>query len=324
LPVLSWRAGLMLLAVLLAAVFLLELPPTTLWRRAVQDAGHGPVFAGIAIVLLLLQPAPPDTRLRAWPQYRRALLAAIALGALTELVQRWLPGRSASLQDVLHDAAGAALGLCLAWWLERRRSAGVGTAAASRPQASWVLLMTLSALAVLVWQPLQVARAYAARQVAFPVLLPLGTAAEASFAGAHHAVLSHGPLPPRFRRAGDAESIRLSAADGARPGLRLFEPVPDWRGHEVLALDLTNPAPEPLRLALRVLDASHDWTHADRFNQAVEIPPASRVTLRLSLEAIAAAPRARRMDLSTIADVMLFARQPVAAGDFYVTRIWLE
>lgn len=322
-PVLSWWVGLTLLAALLAAVFLLELPPTTLWRRAVQDAGHGPVFAGIAIVLLLLQPAPSGTRPRAWPQYRRAFLAAMAIGALTELAQRWLPGRSASMQDVLHDAAGASLGLCLVWWLERRRCAGVG-AAAFRTRTSWVLLAALTALAVLAWQPLQVARAYAARHAAFPVLLPLGALADASFAGAHHAVLSHGPLPPRFRRTGDAESIRLSAAEGAMPGLRLFEPAPDWRGHEVLALDMTNPAAEPLRLTVRVLDASHDWSHADRFNQAVEIPPASRVTLRLSLEAIAAAPRGRRMDLSAMADVMLFTGQPVAAGDFYVTRIWLE
>jgi hypothetical protein len=312
-----------LLAALLAPVFLLDLPPTTLWRRAVQDAGHGPVFAGVAIVLLLLQRASPGADVRAWPQYRRAFLAGIVLGALTELVQRWLPGRSSSMQDVLHDAAGAALGLCLVWWLERRRSAGV-VPAASRPQAAWVLLMALSALALLAWQPLQVARAYAVRHAAFPVLLPLGAPADASFAGANHAVLSHGPLPPRFQRAGDAESIRLTAADGARPGLRLFEPVPDWQGHDVLALDVTNPAPEPLRLSLRVLDARHDWTHADRFNQAFEIPPATRVTLRFSLEAIAAAPRGRRMDLSAIADVMLFARQPVAAGDFYVTRIWLE
>jgi hypothetical protein len=324
LPVLPWRIGLALLALLLAAVFLLALPPTTLWRRALQDAGHGPVFAGIAIVLLLLRPAPAGEHVRSWSQYRGAFVAALVLGVLTELAQRWLPGRSASLQDVLHDAAGAALGLCLAWWVEWRRCDRTGTSAPLKAAGPWVLLVAMSAVAVLAWQPLQVARAYAARHAAFPTLLPLGAVADASFATAHRAVLSHGPLPPRFRREGDSDSIRLDFAAGARPGLRLFEPAPDWRAHQVLAIDLTNPGVAPVFLTVRVLDSSHDWTHPDRFNQQVEIPPSTRVTLRLSLAAIAESPRGRRMDLAAIADLMLFAARPVDGGEFFVTRIWLE
>jgi hypothetical protein len=152
----------------------------------------------------------------------------------------------------------------------------------------------------------------------------MGVVADASFARAHRADLARAPLPERFRRPADAESIRLRFTAGVRPGLQLHEPAPDWRAHEVLAMDLTNPAAEPLLLTVRVLDAAHDWTHADRFNQAVEIPAATRVTLRFSLAAIAAAPRGRRMDLAAIADLMLFARHPPGDGDFYVTRIWLE
>jgi hypothetical protein len=186
------------------------------------------------------------------------------------------------------------------------------------------MLTAMSALVLLAWQPLQVARAYAARQTAFPTLLPLGQGADLSFARARHAVLGYGPLPLRYRRAGDVDSIRLSFAAGARPGLQLFEPAPDWRRHDILALDLTNPGDDPMPVVIRVLDARHDWSHEDRFNQPFEIPAESRVTLRFSLAAIAAAPHGRHMDLSAIADVMLFARQPVAAGEFYVTRIWLE
>jgi hypothetical protein len=51
----SRATGLILIALLLAAVFFLSLPGTTAWQRVLQDAGHGPVFAGIAIVLLLMQ-----------------------------------------------------------------------------------------------------------------------------------------------------------------------------------------------------------------------------------------------------------------------------
>jgi hypothetical protein len=324
LPVLPWTSALALVSVLLAAVMLPGPSQATLWRRVLQDAGHGPVFAGIAIVLLLWRAPLSGATVRSGAQYRDAFLLALALGVLTELVQAWMPDRQVSSLDALHDAAGAALGLSVAWWLERRRSAGVRKAHTSWAAGPWVLLTAMSALALLAWQPLQVARAYAARHAAFPTLLPLGPIADASFAGAHHAVLGHGPLPPRYRRAGDADSVRLTVAAGARPGLQLIEPVPDWRAHGVLAVDLTNPGAGPVQLSLRVLDATHDWTYEDRFNQAVEIPAASRVTLRFSVDAIATAPRGRRMDLAAVSDLMLFALQPLHSGELYVTRIWLE
>jgi hypothetical protein len=44
----------------------------------------------------------------------------------------------------------------------------------------------------------------------------------------------------------------------------------------------------------------------------------------VTLEAVAAAPAARRMDMARIANVMLFGRPPAAPGALYVSRIWLE
>ena len=82
----SRRAGLTLIALLLAAVFFLSLPGVTAWQRVLQDAGHGPVFAGIAVVILLMQrtaAAGPSATM-----YWRALLITIALGVGSELVVR--------------------------------------------------------------------------------------------------------------------------------------------------------------------------------------------------------------------------------------------
>jgi hypothetical protein len=312
-----------LVSVLLAAVMLPGLSQATLWRRVLQDAGHGPVFAGIAIVLLLWRAPRPGAAVRSAPQYRDAFLLALALGLLTELVQAWMPDRQASPLDVLHDAAGAALGLSLLWWWERRCSRFDATQV--RPAAAPVVwLAAAAAFTLLAWQPLQAARAYAARHAALPTLLPLGEFADRRFALAHQAELDHAMLPAGFQRPGDAESLRLRFGAGARPGLQVFEPAPDWRGGDILALDLTNPGDDPVPIVIRVFDARHDWSYEDRFNQPLEIPAGSRVTLRFSLAAIAAAPQGRRMDMAAVADLMLFAGRPLAAGEIYITRIWLE
>jgi hypothetical protein len=44
----------------------------------------------------------------------------------------------------------------------------------------------------------------------------------------------------------------------------------------------------------------------------------------LSLPAVESSPRGRRMDMTRIANVMLFAAAPLPAGEFYITRIALE
>ena len=313
-----------LVGLLLSAVFFLSLPGITLWQRVVQDAGHGPVFAGIAVVLLLMREPTGGGAIRSASQYRNAFLASVALGILTELLQFSMPGRSVSAMDAMHDAAGAALGLACVWfiehWLARRRDRVRG----GNTRTPVVAAIALCAFTLLAWQPLQSARAYAARDAAFPVLLPTGPLADGLFARPHEASVTYAQLPERYRRPGDADSVRLEFKPGARPGLQLLEPSPDWRKHDVLVLDVTNPSPQPAQFMLRILDATHDWSNADRFNQPIVMPGAARTTIRISLEAIATSPASRRMDMGAIANVMLFALQPLDTGEFYVTRIGLE
>jgi hypothetical protein len=154
--------------------------------------------------------------------------------------------------------------------------------------------------------------------------MPLGEAADAAFGRSHSAHVAYGPLPERYRRSGDGESMRLSFVAGARPAWQVMEPVHDWSRASVLVLDVTNPLPQPVRMTLRILDATHDWTHADRFNQPLVLPAATRASVRIALPAVESAPRGRRMDMTRIANVMLFAAAPLPAGEFYITRIALE
>jgi hypothetical protein len=92
----------------------------------------------------------------------------------------------------------------------------------------------------------------------------------------------------------------------------------------VIAADLTNAGPTELALVFRILDAHHDWSDEDRLNLPLVIPPRTRTTVRVSLEAVEAAPASRRMDMARIANVMLFGNTATASGALYVSRIWLE
>ncbi|MGI9245996.1 MAG: VanZ family protein, partial [Steroidobacteraceae bacterium] len=119
-PRISRLTGLASIILLTGSVLLLEMPGHDLWQRLVQDAGHGPVFAGVAAILLLMAPGDARSGARRGSHYARAFAIAVLLGVVTELIQRYQPGRSVSALDVLHDAAGATLGLALVHLLDRR------------------------------------------------------------------------------------------------------------------------------------------------------------------------------------------------------------
>ncbi|MDH5177875.1 MAG: VanZ family protein [Gammaproteobacteria bacterium] len=226
LPPLAPPLGLVLAALSLAAVLTFSLPDDLLWQRVIEDAGHGPVFAVFALALVWMLAPRPGRPVREFGQYGKVFGVAVAVGIVTELLQWFLPERNVSVHDVLHDAAGAALGLASFWIVERLLARRAGVADASRTLAVAVAV-TSSGFVLLAWQPLQCARAYAERARSWPVLLPLGEPAGAAFSTVQSARQSYGPLPARYARPGDGLSLRLQFAAGARPGLQLFEPPPD-------------------------------------------------------------------------------------------------
>jgi hypothetical protein len=313
-------AGLLVLAALLAALLALVPPTATLWQRTLGDAGHGPIFAGIAVVFLAMQAATGGRHSRA--AYMRAFAFAVALGIATEIAQIWMPNRSVSAMDVLHDAAGAMLGLVIVALVQSR----LRKSRVEKSAGSVALLITLGvvAIAVLAWEPFNTARAYSQRSRAFPTLAPMGSVADAAFAGARNASVTRSPLPPQWRRPGDGDALKLSFEAGSTPAFEISEPASDWRGHRTLSIDITNPGSAPLVLTLRILDRSHNWEHVDRFNLPLVIAPATRRIVEVPLSDVEAAPASRRMDMAGIANLMLFSPQPVENREFHVSRIWLE
>lgn len=95
---------------LVAVITLSVLPGTAVAALpATSDKlGHTLVYALLALLLRLVASRRPASR---------AVLLCSVIGAILELVQLRVPGRTADLGDVLWNAAGAALGAATAEWI---------------------------------------------------------------------------------------------------------------------------------------------------------------------------------------------------------------
>ena len=320
---LRWTVVGVLLALILYAPGL----PASQWAYVISNAAHGVVFAFIAPIVAVELMVAGRSRGRPYVvDYLAALATALLFGGTTELLQIPL-ARDASVYDLANDMFGAWLGLaCLAFFDRRLRLAVRISAPVSAVIPVAILAAPIVACAV----------AYAERDAAFPAIADFRHS-NLYFIDGVAAELEVGPLPDawspsqsRSESASNADSdrtLRVEFEMAQWSGVDLREPVPDWRGYRELALDLTNPNDSTLEVNLRVHDALHNFTFGDRFNTTLQLDPGSRAVFRVPLTAIAKAPESRAMDMSRIADLMLFVSREEgehAPGGLYVSRIWLE
>lgn len=322
------RKALITIAILalLAVLLVVRVPGQGIWHEVLLNAVHGPIFAVVAVLLLMIV----GPRFAAGAKASVvAFLLAVSLGILVEVLQS-LAKRPGSVFDVLTDAAGAAVGLAL-WRLftNRRREAiqldGGATFPRKRTPTEWLsIAIALAGITFVAWAPLQAARAYAHRAAVFPSIAEFRGTQDLVFVSTGGSQVAIEPLPEPWGQGSDDRGLRIAFDAQHPPAVQVLEPVRDWRGYSVVAVDITNPAVTELGLTFRIFDASHDWSHGDRLNLPLEIPPGTRTTVRVALSAVEGAPAGRRMDLSRIANVMLFGRASAQSAEFYVSRIWLE
>ena len=279
---------------------------------------HGPIFAAVAVLLLLLWAPAARSRPSA---YWTAFLAAVAFGGVIEFLQSF-QGRPPSWFDMMTDTAGASAGLALWALLDRRRSLAFRP---GHPEGPWLpIAIALAGIIFVAWPPLQAARAYAHRHAVFPSIAEFRGPQDLAFVTTSGTAVDIVPLPAPWAQGPDDRALRIAYDDKHSPSVQVVEPTRDWRGYSLVAVDLTNSSPNELTLTFRILDAAHDWSHEDRLNLPLRIPPNTRTTVRVALSAVEAAPEHRRMDLARIANVMLFGGETALPGEVYVSRIWLE
>ena len=306
-------AALLLLGLLLFVRF----EQHTAWQRVAVDAAHVPIF----IVLAALG-ASMLGRLRPhWPAGRRDLAVFLATqfaGVAVEFLQS-LTGRPAALFDLGSNAAGAAIGLAL-------HAAWQKSAAPARSRAAAGLLGAAAAVGLVyaAWRPVSAALAYCDRAARLPALAAFESRRGLYFVEARGAGSTVTGLPAPLARSPQERALAIAYDPAHRPQLELREPWPDWRGRDALVLELAHDGDAELELVLRVLDAAHDWTTADRLNLPVAVPAVGRVTLRVPLGTLREAPAGRDMDLERIANLLLFSPAPGGRGTLWVIRASLE
>ncbi len=101
-----WRGLGRALVVVMLVVALLPMPSAIAAVPLGDKLGHALAFAGLVLWYAQIY-SRQDDRLR-------CVLGAIALGALIEVLQAFVPWRSAEWLDLAADALGAALGFTLA------------------------------------------------------------------------------------------------------------------------------------------------------------------------------------------------------------------
>lgn len=300
------------IAAMLSLLLFVRVPGQGLWYDVALNASHGPIFAVVATLLWMMHAPAARTGTRA---YVNVFFVAVGLGILIEILQT-LARRPGSPFDVMTDAAGAAVGLGLCAWVDRRRSGVAGS--------WWPVAIVLTGITLVAWPPLQAARAYAHRASHFPVIAEFRAPRDLKFVTTEGTHVDIVELPAPWARRRGETALRLGFDAQHTAAVQVVEPAPDWRDYSVVAVDLTNASGADVRMTLRIHDAIHDWTHRDRMNLPLVLTARTRTTVRVALAEVQAAPVSRSMDLSRIANVMLFGKPAVAAGDIYVSRIWLE
>lgn len=312
----AWQQRTLACAVLIALLALIVFAPSpghTALMSRVHDYGHVIIFTVITLAIVML--GRRNARFRGWSataQYGCAFAIAVSFGFITELLQTFT-GRDASWSDLRNDVCGAAGALLLLAMFEQRlrgaslRCFSVGAAAS---------LLFLPLLPVLQTFADTVERA---RQM--PVLLqPDG----AYFLAPMRSQLRVVELPAAWQRTAGERAIEVHFDAGPWPGFDLYEPEPDWRRYRQLHVDVTNPADVAVPLSLIVQDRQHKRVYEDRSNTEVQVPAATRMTLRIPLAHIESGPRQRRLSMDQIDAVLMIRTDDTPVTHIYVSKIWLD
>lgn len=302
------------IGVVLSTALALLLAPISLGNaelsRTLEDTFHVPLFALVAVAALIcIKPGKHEPRFK---HYCMAFGAAICIGMAGELAQLLLTStRHAQWQDVLMDACGATIGLCL----HAARSA-----ASSRRNHRKMLLAVATVVFALALAPVASScLAYLQRSRKAPDLFTLETSAGRHFLYASGSSIKPTMVPTEWDVGADKLALLVvPAADGRWPGIMILEPWPDWRTYSQLEIDVINPHYDALTLFLRIDDRAHNQEFTDRFNRRLDIAPHQRVRIRIPLSAVQQAPATRQLNMGEIANLVLFADSELGAHAFYL------
>jgi VanZ family protein len=313
---------LVLLVGILSLLFIPMPSHTFLWK-AVNNFAHVPLFGIVAIVLLVLSRmvfvGVSETSIR---HYVLAIMGTLALALLTEALQSFTVTRQPQMSDVVHDLIGALCGLGLFMTYDQQVP-GAWDQWRSFPRCIIIHLCVLVVLGISLIPVIGWTYAYWDRASRFPSILEFSSDWEMKFVRTSNSELQVVLPAEGWKKSVGDKTGQLVFLPETYPGIHIDEPYPDWRGYTSFQLEIFSELPVPRSLVIRIDDAQHNQEHVDRFNQAFTILPGLN-HIKIPMDDIRQAPVGRKMDLSAIKAVVLFAVNPPEEFTLYLDNIHLE
>lgn len=306
------------LGVVVTGLFLLPLPDGGRAIRACQDLVHAPIFALLGAALFIGLSRLPRRRILA-----AALMAgglAVGTGVVLELLQK-LTGRTASWQDVLADALGAAAGILWAAQRGTKRQPVPAThqhatALIPRWSAKFAAVLVLIAASV---RPLSV--------IADSLLqhwdMPLLGSFEYSWEPSRWDAIDCRLRRDREHATAGVRALRVELQPGQYPGIDLNCPPADWSAYNELIFDAAVDDSHPLALIVKIKDKQHNNQPDDRFHERIVLS-ADMHRFAIPLDRVKAAPATREMDLRHITSLQFFAVNLSQQRTFFLDNVHLR
>ncbi len=276
----------------------------------VFDAGHIPMWAWLAAVLLYALPARVQSMAR---RYLLAFTLAIAIAFGVELLQP-LFGRARTLGDAINGTMGAGLALT-----------GI---AAWRRSGNWLwrcghALALVGTLTVALWPAYEELRGIRWRQANFPSLGNFEEGAELKLwrpQGGSRSQPSSVQIT-RARAANGEQSLRVAGGAGDWAGVSYEAGGKDWSPFRALAMDVFNPR-GPFKLFVRV-DEESTAPQPGRLERGFTLNPGWN-RIRLPLTDAQSGPQAGRLSLKRIRRVAVFTGDGEAQRFWFLDNVHLE
>jgi len=270
-----------------------------LLASAMQNAGHFLLF--VALTYYYLSLFRPES-LRVFSKHIKLILALLALGAVVEAVQSFIPGRTASLDDFLLDAAGILTGYLL--FLITRT---INYASAVTSIGLIFITLVISFLAT---RPALQLTTYHVFKNGSPTLVSFDDSFIESTISVTGGTVFTLVKPPLAMSQSSENVLRVDIPGGNYGGVIFHDTSELWFKGGSLSFELYNNDQSTHKMALRIHDRDHNNDYHDRYNMTLSVKPGIN-TYQIPFQEIKLAingDRAmRELDMENIEEIQLFS-----------------
>jgi hypothetical protein len=301
-------------------IFTLKLPHDTYLWREIQNTGHTPLFGIVAISILGILTAlrGENTRNRLL-HYLVAFIGASILGMAVEIAQIWTPG-DADIWDFLRDVAGELSFLGFYMLIDSKM---VPLLFGHRWRKLTILAVATLILTTAIYPVASLALAYYERNHDFPQLVDFEHRWEKSFLKIRNVTWEKVDNSINWADSHGSKIAYATFYQVTYPTLFIEEPYPNWVGFDTLSFGVYSKQDTTIKLTISIEDARHNTKFEDRFNLNFKVMPGPN-QINIPLTDIKNAPAKRKMDMSAIRAIHIFAYKPASPFGVYFDNFRLR